>query len=171
MKLSINSLFLFIAVLLGIIVTYLKPLNVHFQKQKDAPEMEMKDYEMYELDTKKLVDISKGEKIVKYKNRYEMFNFDYIDNSDKLVADIKGNFAKYTNNKLYAQGDIEYTREDGLKITSEKIFYDRSKMYVKSLTPYVATMGKNRLVGNEFRYHIDKDLFLSTKIKASYFLE
>jgi len=67
-------------VMLGSIYIFFKPLNIKQQAFVDVPLFELKNFMMYELDTKGLRTIMLGNSATRYSNRYTVQDIDYTDN-------------------------------------------------------------------------------------------
>ncbi len=168
---NINLLISLIAVLLGSIYIFFKPLDIRQVKHtKDIPVLEIQTFTMYELDRRKLVDISSGERAIRYKDRYELFDFIFTDNSNKEIVSISAKKGLYKNDTLTLNGDVFYTKSDGLDFKSQKVFYDRKKGFVRSDTPYVAHLGKSVVHGSYLYYDMNKELLKSKDVDALYYL-
>ncbi len=171
MVMNINTLIALLAVGLGSIYVFFSPLKIEQTKHsRDIPLLELHKFTMYEFDTKKLVDISNGEKAIRYKDRYMLYDFIFTDNSNADIVAISAKKGLYKNETLLLEDDVLYTKSDGLEFKSQKVFYNRSKGYVQSKVPYVAMLGENIVIGNYLFYDINKKLIRSKHVEALYHL-
>ena len=168
---NINLFFLFLGLLLSSFFLFFKPLKIDQKAfKKEIPLFEIHNFTMYEVDTQKLIDISIGEKGLRYKNRYVLYNFIYNDNLNENAATIRANKGVYKANIVTLTGDVLYTKTDGSEFQSQKVVYNRGKGYLKSEVPYTAFFGKNRVSGSYLFYDIKKDILKSKDVDALYYL-
>ncbi len=165
---NINTLILVIGVLLGSIFVFFKPLSIKQPSKKEIAQLELRDFTMYEFDTKKLVDIATGEKALRYKEKDLLYDFVFNDNTDDGLVSLSANKGKYQYDTIDLKGEVLYTKSDGVEFRSEHVFYNRKKGYAKSDVPYVAYMGKNSVKGRTLYYDLKKDLIRSKNIFAIY---
>ena len=170
---NINTLTTSIALLLGGIFVFFKPLAVPTTKTtKEIPLFEIHNFLLYELDTNKLVDISNGEKALRYKNRYELYNFTFTDNTQKDIMNIKAKKGIYSNKDVITLiGDVNYARSDGVLFQTQKIIYNRKKGFIQSPTAYKAEQNSNSVVGSYLYYDINKQITRSKNVLANYTIQ
>jgi len=168
---NINLLIALIALLLGSIYVLFKPLHItDIPQGRDIPILEIRDFTMYELTPQKLIDISSGKRAVRYKERYELFDFIFTDNSNKEILSISAERGLYKADTLTLHGDVLYTRSDGLDFTTQQLFYNRKKGTLLSSVPYTAHLGKSVLHGSYLFYDINKKFLRSKNVDALYYL-
>ena len=167
---NINILILVIVAFLTSIYVFFKPEQPKkFVQVKEVPLFELHNYILYELDTKKVIDISNGIKAVRYKDRYEFYDFKFIDNTHKDVVTISALNGLYKNNDtITLSGDVFYTTDGGMDFFSQKAFYDKKRMLLKSDVPYIAHLEGGTIRGKTIRYDLKNKIIKSTDVNATF---
>lgn len=111
---NINYFFIFILFSLAMILFLFRPLEMTQQKFDDVPLFTISTFTMYELNSKGLITLMNGDKATRYSDRYTVEQINYTDNSKKYLANMQSNSGIYKDDVVYLDGDIIYTREDGL---------------------------------------------------------
>jgi len=145
-----------------------KPLDIKQQTFNDVPIFELKQFTMYELDTKGLKTFMTGDSATRYENRYTVKDIDYTDNSKQMISNMKALDGVYKDEKITLSGDVVYTREDGLTFESQKVFYDKKSSIVTSNKGFTAYLDKNKIRGTYLRYNSITQKIYSKNIDAIY---
>jgi len=148
-----------------------EPLNVKKQNFIDIPQFDLANFTLYELDTKGLTTYMIGDKSIKYSNRYEVENMDYTDNSSKLIANMKANNGLYKNDIVDLEGDVVYTREDGLEFITEKIVYNKKTGVANTNKEFIMLRDDNKVVGTSLIYNNILRKSTVTDVVAKYQIE
>ena len=165
---NINIFFLILASGLFMIFFFFKPLNIKQQKFEDIPLFELEKFKLIELNNAGLTTILDGTKGIKYSDRYEIFNVDYTDNTKSYLANMKANSGLYKGNTIDLNGNVVYSREDGLTFKTQKATYNKKTSIAKSNTSYVSYLGENKIEGSYIKYNSLTKVLGSKNIKASY---
>ena len=112
-----------------------------------------------------------GDKSIKYSNRYEVENMDYTDNSSKLIANMKANNGLYKNDIVDLEGDVVYTREDGLEFITEKIVYNKKTGVANTNKEFIMLRDDNKVVGTSLIYNNILRKSTVTDVVAKYQIE
>ncbi len=170
---NINMFFIAITLALSVIFISFKPMVIKKQKFVDTPLFEIDTFTMHELNQGGLITIMKGSKATRYRDRYQVANINYIDNSKKYRANIKANDGLYRDKDdiLKLQGNVIYKREDGLTFKTSKAMYDKNSSIVKTDQKYVLYQGKNIITGTTLSYDNTKNIVKSKRVVASYQLK
>ena len=157
----------FILVVLGSIYVFFKPLNIKQQSFVDVPLFELKDFTMYELDTKGLRTIMLGSAATRYSNRYTVQDIDYTDNEkEEYIANMKAKHGIYKNDMVTLSGDVEYVRDDGLTFKTQKAVYNKKSSDVVSDVGYVAYLNDSVVRGSYIKYNNEKNKIFSKNVTA-----
>jgi len=168
---NVNIFFLIIiSGLLAIFIVF-KPINIKEQESKEIPLLELEKFKLTELDTTGLSSIMEGSSGLRYKDRYNIEDLNYTDNSNKLLANIKSNKGVYKGDIINLDGDVVYSREDGLEFKTQKARYNQKTDIVKSLTKYVSHMNGNRATGSFLEYNNALGITKSKNIVTKYKLK
>jgi len=154
-------------VILGSIYVFFKPLNIKQQSFVDVPLFELKDFTMYELDTKGLRTIMLGSAATRYSNRYTVQDIDYTDNEkEEYIANMKAKHGIYKNDMVTLSGDVEYVRDDGLTFKTQKAVYNKKSSDVVSDVGYVAYLNDSVVRGSYIKYNNEKNRIFSKNVTA-----
>lgn len=168
---NINHFFVFLLFCLSMILVLFKPMDIKQQSFTDIPLFSISSFTMYELDSKGLITLMNGDKATKYANRYEVEQMNYTDNSKEYIANMKSNSGVYKNNTVYLNGDIIYSREDGLTFKTQKAIYNKKTTIATVDGAYLLYMGENMVTGEKLKYNNSLETIESKNIKAVYKLE
>ena len=128
---------------------------------------ELKDFTMYELDTKGLRTIMLGSAATRYSNRYTVQDIDYTDNEkEEYIANMKAKHGIYKNDMVTLSGDVEYVRDDGLTFKTQKAVYNKKSSDVVSDVGYVAYLNDSVVRGSYIKYNNEKNRIFSKNVTA-----
>jgi len=123
---------------------------------------------MYELNTEGLITYMLGDEAIRYTDRYEIINMDYTDNAKEYIANMKSNFGLFLDKTVDLDGDVVYTREDGLVFESQHVIYDKISTIAISDNDYVSYKGNNHIVGSYVKQNNIKNTIYSRDVRAIY---
>ncbi len=153
------------------ILTLFKPLKIKEQKFVDVPLLNMKNFVMYELDTKGLRTFMSGESSLRYADRYVVNQIDFTDSSKHFISNMKADLGIYKNSMINLSGNITYIREDGLEIHSQKMLYNQKTSIARCDVPYKAMLGKNTINGSSIIYDAKNRRVKSKNVTINYNLQ
>lgn len=136
-----------------IIYLFFKPLDIKQQTFTDIPMFEISSFTLYEIDINSLSTVMKGEKAIRYSDRYLISNINYTDNSEKYIANMRANKAVYKNEIIDLNGDVRYDREDGLAFKSQTLRYNKKTNITTTDKEFVLYKSKNSITGTSLRYN------------------
>jgi len=165
---NINIFFSIVFLLLSSIFFIFKPLEIKQQHFDDVPLLKMKSFVMYELNTDGLDSKMVGSEALRFADRYEISDINYTDNAKEYIANITANYGLYKMKTVDLDGDVVYTREDGLVFKSQHVVYDRLTTVAVSDNDYVSYKGKNHVVGTYIEQNNLKNTIYSKDVKAIY---
>ncbi len=148
-----------------------KPLEIKEQSFTDVPLFSISNFTMYEFDTNGLTTLMNGEQATRYKNRYTVEKIDYTDNSKEYTANMKSNSGIYKNEIVYLDGDIVYSREDGLTFETQKATYNKKTALAVADGDFVLYQGQNRVTGKALKYNNSSEKVESKNVSAIYHLK
>ena len=148
-----------------------KPLDVKQQNFVDVPLFELQSFVVYEINQLGLDTMMLGSNAIRYSDRYTVKNIDYTDNSTNYIANMKANNGIYKNNIVVLNGDVVYTREDGLTFQTQKAIYNKKTSIAKTDTPYVLYQGQNRVRGLSLIYNSKLNTIQSNQVVSKYQLK
>jgi lipopolysaccharide assembly outer membrane protein LptD (OstA) len=153
------------------ILLLFKPLEIKQQISKEVPLFSISSFTMHELDSNGLVTLMNGKEATKYANRYTVQMMQYIDNSKKFMANMKANNGIYKDDIVYLDGDIIYTREDGLTFETQKAVYDKKTSIATADGDFVLYRDSNRITGEKLKYNNSLEKIESKNVNAVYQLQ
>jgi len=168
---NINIFFIIISVGLATIFFAFKPLDIKQRTFVDVPIFELKSFTLYELNTKKLITIMKGDKAIRYNDRYKVSKIDYTDNSRKYLANMKADNGLFKDKIVNLVGNVDYNREDGLSFKTQEGSYNKETKVAYTNTDYISYMGTNKVVGSSLRYDSLLNRVKSKDVRAIYQLK
>lgn len=130
-----------------------KPMHIKQQEFVDVPLFELSSFSLYELNKKGLNNTMTGTKGTRYRDRYTVENIDYTDNSEKFIANMKADNGIYKDDIVYLEGNVTYTREDGLVFFTQSATYNKKTSIAHTDNSYVSYRGKDKVTGSSLRYN------------------
>jgi len=153
------------------IYIFFQPLNIKEKKIIDVPLFEIQEFTMYELDKLGLKTILLGSSSKRYRDRYTVKDMDYTDNSDKYIANMLAKNGLYKGNIVNLDGNVTYTREDGLSFKSDRAKYNKTTSIVSTDTHYTSHKGDNIVIGSSVEYNNITNKMKSSNVRATYQLK
>jgi LPS export ABC transporter protein LptC len=163
----------FSAVILGLMVIFFtfKPLNVSKRDFGEIALFELNNFKLIELNNKGLTTVMNGTHGVRFNNRYEVLNINFTDNTKKYLANMLADKGIYKENNIELDGNINYTREDGITFLTQKATYNKESSIVHSPSEYTALIQKNKIIGSEIEYNNNLQITNSKKVTVTYNLK
>jgi LPS export ABC transporter protein LptC len=148
-----------------------KPVEVTHQKFSDVPLFSISTFTMHELNSKGLITLMNGDKATRYSDRYTVEKMNYTDNSKKYLANMQSNSGIYKDDVVYLDGNIVYTREDGLTFETQKAIYNKKNSTAATEGNYVLYQGSNRVNGEDLKYNNSLERVESKNVVVRYQLQ
>lgn len=145
-----------------------KPLNIKEQNFTDVPLFEISSFTLLEFSEQGLITLMKGSGAVRYSNNYVVSNVDFTDNSKEYRANMKAKNGLYKDEIIDLEGDVVYTREDGLTFESQTANYNKKTTVAHTKSNYVSYLGKNKATGSSLTYNNLSKKIESNTIVANY---
>ncbi len=165
---NINYFFSFIFLSLIMIYIFFDPMEIKQMDSKEIPLFSLDKFTLHELDTNGLITLMNGSKAKRYSDRYDVSNIDYTDNSKEFTSNMKAKHGLYKKEIVYLNGDVFFTRVDGLRYFSQKAVYNKKKEIALSDVDYVASMGMSQLSGSTLEVDNKNNTMKSKNIYAIY---
>ncbi len=135
------------------------------------PQLEVKNFTLYELVQNGLKTFMVGSSATKYDDRFIVEDINYTDRSEKYMANMRAKEGIYKNDKVILTGDVVYSRENGFILQTQKIIYDKNSSVAISDVGYTAKMGENVVHGTYIKYNNLLNKVYSKNINAIYQLQ
>lgn len=168
---NINLFFLFLLSALILIQTSFEPLERKEQVVKKTPSLELENFKLSELDTKGLKNVMYAKRGEKYKSKYTVTDFTFLDASKSNITDISAKTGVYRGNILTLVGDVKYIRDDGLIFETQKANYNKKSNIMRSLNKYTSTFNGHKAIGSLLVYNNDSGIVRSRNITMKYNLK
>lgn len=148
-----------------------KPLTLKEQSFINVPQIELKEFTMYEFSPFGLQTYMVGESGTKYDDRFIVKNIDYTDKSQDYIANMKADRGQYKEDIVNLKGNVFYTRDDGFRFQTQKLIYNKKTSEAISDVGYTAYIGDNSVKGSYIRYNNVSNKIYSKQIDATYQLQ
>ena len=153
------------------IFLFFKPLNIKHQEFIDVPQLEVKEFTMYEFVLDGLKTFASGSSATKYDDRFIVKDINYTDKSKKYTANMHAKNAMYKDDKIILTDDVVYSRENGFIFKTQRVSYDKNSSTAISDVGYSAKIGKNVVHGTYIKYNNLLNKVYSKNIDAIYQLQ
>lgn len=146
---------------------------MEFKKHKltETPLIEIENFKLYELDKYGVTSLFGGSNSKRYEDRDMVEDIDYTDSTNKLKANIKAKTGLHKGEKIDLDGDVTYSREDGLRFESAHAQYDKKSAIFSTNKDFVIYKGKSSTVGSSLIYNSKEKTTNAKKTKTIYQLE
>lgn len=148
-----------------------KPLEIKESFFEDIELFSVSSFTMYEFDSNGLITLMNGERASRYSDRYRVEEIDYTDSSKEYIANMKSNSGIYKDEIVYLDGDILYTREDGLTFETQKATYNKKTSIAIAEGEYLLYKNESRVIGEELHYDSAQERVTSKNVTAKYQLK
>ena len=165
---NINIFFAFISSVLLSILFLFKPVELQQKNHNGIALFNLSVFTIYEFDENGLLSVLNGEDGVRYKDRYEIQDVDYTDNSQKFVANMQSNYGVYKNEVINLNGDVVYIREDGVTFKSKEAVYNTKTSIVRVDKDFIIYKNKNIIRGILLVYNNKLDIMKFNNVRAIY---
>lgn len=138
------------------------------QKFVDVPLFELSTFITYEINKIGLDTMMLGTRAIRYTNRYTVDNINFTDNTKEYIANIKANTGVYKQDILTLNGNVVYTRADGLILETSKAIYNKTNGITTIDNDYVLYKGDNKVIGSSAKYNGVSNKIVSKNVTAKY---
>jgi len=154
MALNANHFFIFIVMLLSVILYFFKPTDIVQSDVGEVPQLELRNFTLYELGTDGLKDIMLGRQGLRFDDRIDVLDIDYTDSTRSLRNNIQADFGRYNNKNLITlEGNVRYYREDGMRFNAEKAIIDHKKESITVVGPFTMRKFRDKVTGSDLFYN------------------
>jgi LPS export ABC transporter protein LptC len=165
---NINIFFVFISSVLLSILFLFKPLELQQKNHNSIALFNLSVFTIYEFDENGLLSVLNGEEGIRYKDRYEIQDVDYTDNSQEFVANIQSDYGVYKNEVINLNANVVYIREDGVTFESQEAVYNTKTSIVRVDKDFVIYKNKNIIRGVLLVYNNKLDIMKFHNVRAIY---
>ena len=165
---SATAFFTLIALILGGIFFFFKPMELKELEHKEIAQLELTDFTLYELTEKGLKTTLSGLKGERYVDRYESKQISFTDTSKEYTQNMTADHGVYHKNTVYLSGNVHYGREDGLEFASDEASYSQDDGTIRTEGPFVISRENDRFDGEKLLYDSKNEHLSAEKIRSSY---
>lgn len=147
--------FVLIIAIIGIISgsLMLKLSNTTVQQQTFTKELEFTNTTFTEVDTETMKSRAYCTYGVRDKGVFILDNLEYsTDSIESLLA----NKARFQNDKLYLDGDVELQEKGGYRYETQHAIYHQKTEILNITAPFIGVQGQNIVQGNSLEYNTRK---------------
>lgn len=165
---NINLFFILILAFLAGMFAYFTPNYTSDINAEELPRIELASFTLYEISPQGVQRILKGKEGKVFDNRYEISSANLRDNTYRLTQTIGGHDARYENDLLTLEGDIRFTRADGLEFRSHEARYNTDTGIVTTRGKFTITQSANRVEGEKLYYNSQERSVSADAVRGSY---
>ena len=165
-----NINFFFVSIFTGLVMIYIffNPAKLQQFETKETAQLELFNFSVYDLDIKGLRSVFSGLKGYKYENRYEVSDINYTDNTKEYTTNIHSDLGVYKYHIVNMQGDVVFTRADGISFKTGEAFYDQNTGILKTPNAYTLYRNNDKITGVKLVFDSKENRVLSKQISATY---
>jgi LPS export ABC transporter protein LptC len=168
---SINLFFVTVIMLLLSVFIFFKPLKLDIPDHKEIAQLELKNFQVYEVEQKGVKSILEGTKGERFENRYEISNVTFKDTSKEYIEVMHADHGRYQDDKVYLNKNVIYAQESGITFKSDEALYDINKTLVTTEGKFIMTSKSNYFKGEKLKFNTKENIILAKKVVGSYKLE
>jgi len=150
------------------IFVFFKPLDIKKQEFIDVPLLNIDQFTMYEFDLEGLQTVMTGKHTLRYSNRYIVDEIYFKDYSKDFISSMKADKALYKGDIIDLEGNVSYSREDGLAFVSPTLHYDTQTSIATTSDKFIAYKGKSIMEGKTLKYNSKRNMLHSKNIVIKY---
>jgi LPS export ABC transporter protein LptC len=169
---NINIFFVSILAGLAMIYLFFEPMKIAELNHKEIPQLELTKFRVYELNEKGLNSLFIGEKGYRFVNesadRYEVYDINYTDYVRENIAHISSSYGTYKEHLVTLDGNVNYTRSDGITFKSDHATYDQNKAVFRTPGKYFFNKNNDKITGTKLFFDSNASHVTSQKISAVY---
>ncbi len=169
MGLSIKHMLLLLFVSTLAAIFFLKPHRTGRVEKKGVPQVVFFDFKSYEITKKGVESIGHGLMAEKFANIMKIRSPFFKRLTPSGSESVEAKEAVYTEDRtLLFKKDVKLRRDDGWRITTDRIFYDiKRRIYSTQGLPFVARYGESVVRGKNMVYYQKSGKIIADSINAN----
>ena len=168
---NINLFFIIIIGLLLSVFILFKPLKIELPDHKEVAQLELKKFQIYELNEKGVKSILEGLVGKRYENRYEVVNVTFKDTSKEFIQVMHADHGRYQDDIIYLKDNVTYAQDNNMTFKSDEAMYDINASLVTTQGTFVMTSNQNYFKGQKLKFNTKENKILAKKVSGLYQLE
>ena len=142
-------------------------INVVDKNGNVVPQIELFNAQNYQIKENLVESIVRSERVARYQDFDKLYG---INAEHKTKEGYRGVLTSdegtMQNNIMHFQANSHYTRDDGVALDGEDIFYDIKKEILSSEKPFIFTQKQSRSQGLSFVYQMKEGTISATNIHS-----
>ncbi|MEA3522489.1 MAG: LPS export ABC transporter periplasmic protein LptC [Campylobacterota bacterium] len=168
---NINLFFIIVIALLLSVFIFFKPLEVNLPDHKEIAQLELKNFEIYEVNQEGVKSILEGERGERYENRYEVIDATFKDASKEKIEVMHADYGRYQNDKIYLKENVIYAQDNGITFQSDEAMYDINASLITTQRTFIMTSKENYFKGQKLKFNTKENIMFANTVSGSYNLE
>lgn len=134
----------------------------------EIPKIELYNFTLYEMSHHGIDHLLAGKEGKKFDDYYTVTSAKFSDNTRQLLHSLQSEHALYRDDVLSLEGDIRYSRQDGLSFDADHGTYNTKNGVVQIPENIVIRQDNHRIEGENIRYEVDHQVITANRIQAKY---
>jgi len=168
---NINLFFIIIIGLLLSVFVFFKPLKIDLPDHKEIAQLELKNFQIYEVNEKGVKSLLEGLRGKRYENRYEVIDVTFKDASKEFIQVMHADHGRYQDDVIYLKDNVIYAQDNNMTFKSDEAIYDVNTSLVTTQGAFVMTSNQNYFKGQKLKFYTKKNKILAKNISGLYQLE
>lgn len=168
---NINLFFIAIVMLLMSVYVFFKPLKIDVPDHKEIAQLELKNFQLYEIEEKGVKSILEGDIGERYVNRYEVSNVTFKDTSKEFIEVMHADHGRYQNDNVYLNRNVIYAQDGGITFKSDEAQYDINNSLVTTQGAFIMSMNSGTFKGHKLKFNTKENKMLASRVSGYYNLE
>lgn len=162
---------MFFLLVLGLILAiygYFAPTYKYTKDAGEIPKIELYNFTLYEISHRGIDHLLEGKEGKKFEEYYTVTSAKFSDNTKHLLHFVESDRAHYRDDFLKLDGNLRYTRQDGLEFHTQRGTYDTKKGVIVTPESFFIVQNNHRIDGENIRYEVDRQWITANRIRAKY---
>ncbi len=168
---NINLFFIIIIGLLLSVFILFRPLKIELPDHKEIAQLELKDFQIYELNEQGVKSILEGNAGKRYENRYEVVDVSFKDATEEYIQMMHADHGRYQDDIIYLKDNVFYTQDNNITFKSDEAKYDVNTSTVTTQGAFTMRLNDHYFKGQQLKFNIKENKVLAKKVSGSYQLE
>jgi len=168
MAIRIYSLLIIIFIVLLSILFLFRPISEKESSKKDVPQLEIKNFKLYEVDQLSVKTMASAPRALKYKDRYKLYNLLLKQKANKQSTTIRAKYGVYKNHCIHVEGGVIVSRDDGVEFKSDEADFNQTSQIITTQKKFTFSQKNNSFSGANLLYRIKDKSIKATNIVGIY---
>ena len=166
-KSLIYASFLFVGMLIFLLLKEPYTLRALDENEKNRPEIELFNAQNFQIKESGVESIVNAQRVERYTGFDKFYTINAIHKTKEgLKGVLVSNEAKLQDGIMLFLENSDYSREDGIRLVGDEIYYDSKKETLYSDKPFVFTQKQSRSNGLSFVYQMKEGTISANTVHA-----